>query len=343
MVRLSRKLRPSQKPGRNAWPAAAVAGLLALMPACSAGGGTASGTPSGTASGAAPGEAQPDLRVTAQVNQLRDNYSKQIVSIELTNTSHTVLTVLGARLESGLFTDGISWQPSPGGIQLPPGQTKSLPAQLPAPVCEAAGRGEAAPTVALRIAPPPGPDSSPESASPGSAPGSASPESARDPAPGGRVAASDPYEVLARNNTEMCLSQAANAVAGFRLDPPLEVAPDGRTAVVRLLITPRESGTGGDAGSLTVVRIDGTTLLAEDAADPWPHNVPVHAGGESLEFRLGIRPARCDPHAVAEDKVGTLLPLRLTVAGRDGVLKVDAGPALRGLIYDFVTAACTHQ
>jgi hypothetical protein len=330
MVRLSRKPRPSQKPGRNVWAAAVVAGLLAVVPACSAGGGTASGVPSGTA----PEEAQPDLRVTAQVNQLRDNYSKQIVSIELTNTSATVLTVLGARLESALFTNGISWQPSPGGIELPPGQTKSLPAQLPAPLCEPAGRSEAAPTVALRIAPPPGPDSSPESASAGSAPESA---------PENSVTASDPYEVLARNNTEMCLSQAAGAVAGFRLDPGLEVAPDGRTAVVRLLITPRESRTGSDAGSLTVVRIDGTTLLAEDAADPWPHNVPVHAGGEGLELRLGIRPARCDPHAVAEDKVGTLLPLRVTVAGRDGVLKVDAGPVLRGRIYDFVTAACTHQ
>jgi hypothetical protein len=330
MVRLSMKPRPSRMPRRNVWAAAAVTGLLALVPACSAGGGPASGTPSGTASE----EAQPDLRVTAQVNQLRDNYSKQIVSIELTNTSDTVLTVVGARLESTLFTDEISWQPSPDGIELPPGQTKSLPAQLPAPVCEAAGRGEAAPAVALRIAPPSGPASSPEPASPGTTP---------EPAPENSVTASDPYGVLARNNAEMCLSQAAYAVAGFRLDPALEVAPDGRTAVVRLLITPRESGTGGDAGSLTVVRIDGTTLLAEDAADPWPHDVPVRAGGESREFRLGIRPARCDPHAVAEDKVGTLLPLRVTVAGRDGVLKVDAGPVLRGRIYDFVTAACTHQ
>jgi hypothetical protein len=302
--------------------AGAVAGLLAVVPACSTDGGGAAGTGPREATP----EATPALPVTAEISQLRDNYSKQIVSIELTNTSATVLTVLGARLESALFTNGISWQPSPGGIELPPGQTKSL--------CEPAGRSEAAPTVALRIAPPPGPDSSPESASAGSAPESA---------PENSVTASDPYEVLARNNTEMCLSQAAGAVAGFRLDPGLEVAPDGRTAVVRLLITPRESRTGSDAGSLTVVRIDGTTLLAEDAADPWPHNVPVHAGGEGLELRLGIRPARCDPHAVAEDKVGTLLPLRVTVAGRDGVLKVDAGPVLRGRIYDFVTAACTHQ
>jgi hypothetical protein len=162
-------------------------------------------------------------------------------------------------------------------------------------------------------------------------------------APEQTLTAADPYGVLTRNNAEMCLAAAADAVAGFRLDPGLEVSADGRTAVVRLLITPREAGPGAEAGSLAVVRIDGTTLLAEDTAVPWPRAVSVRAGGESYEYRLGIRPARCDPHAVAEDKVGTLLPLRVMAAGRDGVLKVDAGPLLRGRIYDFVTTACTRQ
>jgi hypothetical protein len=46
---------------------------------------------------------------------------------------------------------------------------------------------------------------------------------------------------------------------------------------------------------------------------------------------------------VAEDKVGTLIPLRVSVAGREGVLKVPAGQQLRGRIYDFVTSACGRQ
>ena len=329
MARRTGMHRTAQKPARNVGLAAA-AGLLAVVSACSAGGGTASGT--------AQREAQPAFPVTAEINQLRDNYSKQIVSIELTNTSDTVLTVRAARLHSALFSAGISWQASPAGLQLPPGQTKSLPAQLPAPVCEAAGRDEAAPTVALQLVLPQRPG--PESASPGSgSPESGPPESG----PEETLPASDPFGVLTRNNAEMCLAQAADAVAGFRLDPGLEVAADGRTAVVRLLVTPREARPGADAGSLTLVSIDGTTLLAEAASVPWPRNVPVLTGSASQEVRLGIRPARCDPHAVAEDKVGTLLPLRVTVAGRDGILKVDAGPLLRGRIYDFVTAACTRK
>jgi hypothetical protein len=53
-----------------------------------------------------------------------------------------------------------------------------------------------------------------------------------------------------------------------------------------------------------------------------------------------VRPARCDPHAVAEDKVGTLIPLALDVAGQEGVVKVAASPALRGQLYDAVIRIC---
>ncbi|WP_426979905.1 hypothetical protein ACQCSU_01245 [Pseudarthrobacter sp. O4] len=291
--------------------------MLAVMTACSAGGGSAAGT----------GETPQAFPISAEINQLRDNYSKQIVSIQLTNNSEGVLTVLGARLGSALFTAEIGWQAPPGGIELPPGQTKSLPAQLPAPVCGPAdGPADDAPTVSLRMAR--APQTTPVAASPGETVA---------------VAAADPFGVLSRNNTEMCLAQAAAAVAGFQLDPALEVAADGRTAVVRLLITPRDAGPAADPASLTIDRIEGTTLLAEDQSAPWPRAIPVPAGGERRELRLRIRPARCDPHAVAEDKIGTLLPLRVTVGGRDGLLKVDAGALLRGRIYDFVTTACGRQ
>jgi hypothetical protein len=117
------------------------------------------------------------------------------------------------------------------------------------------------------------------------------------------------------------------------------VAADARTAVVRLTVTPREAS-AETPERLTIERIEGTTLLAEPPETPWPRGVVVVAGGAAAEYRLRIRPARCYPHAVAEDKVGTLLPLLVDVAGRKGTLKVAAGAALKGGIYDFVTAAC---
>jgi hypothetical protein len=160
--------------------------------------------------------------------------------------------------------------------------------------------------------------------------------------------AADPFGVLTRNNSEMCLAREASAVAAIALAPDLEVAADGRTAVVRLLLQPRTvSGTGdaagAGAGELVIDRVEETTLLAEAGQAPWPRSVTVRAGGAPTEVRLGIRPSRCDPHAVAEDKVGTLLPLRVRVAGREGILKIDAGGQLRGRIYDFVTKACGRQ
>lgn len=59
------------------------------------------------------------------------------------------------------------------------------------------------------------------------------------------------------------------------------MSADGRTAVVRLTITPRNSGTG-DAGTLTIDRIDDTTLLEEDPGAPWPRSVQISPGGDGM-------------------------------------------------------------
>lgn len=136
----------------------------------------------------------------------------------------------------------------------------------------------------------------------------------------------------------MCLDKAVREIAAIQPSPELTVSGDGATAVVHVLIVPGPA-VGGQQ-MLTIDRIDGTTLIAEDAAQPRPRSVQVSAGGPPVELRLAIRPARCDPHAVAEDKIGTLLPFRVTAGGRNGVLKIDTGDVLRHRIYEFVTAAC---
>lgn len=313
-----------------------MAGLLLLAAATSCTPGTpGTGGSAGPAAGApSPGPITAAVPpVSAEINQLRDNYSRQIIAIQLTNNTSGPLTVLGAELGSGLFAATIPWQPTAGGVELPPGQAKILPAQLPPPHCEATASGPPEPaTATLRLAVAPGP------ASVTTVPGTTLPATT--------VPAPDPYGVLSRNNAEMCLAQAAAAVTGIRLAPELGVSADAQSAVLRLIITPRStpgSVNPGSAGTLTIDRIDGTTLVEEDRSAPWPRSVTISAGGPGQELRLGIRPARCDPHAVAEDKVGTLLPLRVHTGGREGVLKIDAGPLLRGQIYDFVTSACRRQ
>ena len=303
------------------WVLRAVAATVLLGAAASCSSGTAGGTasPASATASATPITTGP---VTAEISQFRDNYSKQIIEIQLTNTTGHALTVLGAELTSPLFAAPIIWSARTGGIELPPGQPKSLPAPLPAPDCGSpAGPGATSGAagdarVSLRLATPEG----------------AVPVPAMAPA-------TDPFGVLARNNSELCLAREASAVATIALDPGLEVAADGQTAVVRLLLQPRAAG----AGELVIDRIEETTLLAEASQAPWPRSVTVRAGGAPAQVRLGIRPSRCDPHAVAEDKVGTLLPLQVRVAGREGIVKIDAGSQLRARIYDFVTKACGRQ
>lgn len=303
------------------WALRVAAATLLLGAAASCSPGTAGGTAS-PASATASATPIPTGPVTAEISQFRDNYSKQIIEIQLTNTTGHALTVLGAELTSPLFAAPIIWSARTGGIELPPGQPKSLPAPLPAPDCgNPAGPGATSGAagdarVSLRLATPEG----------------AVPVPAMAPA-------TDPFGVLARNNSELCLTREASAVATIALDPELEVAADGQTAVVRLLLQPRAAG----AGELVIDRIEETTLLAEASQAPWPRSVTVRAGGAPAQVRLGIRPSRCDPHAVAEDKVGTLLPLQVRVAGREGIVKIDAGSQLRARIYDFVTKACGRQ
>jgi hypothetical protein len=266
-----------------------------------------------------------------EVNQSRDQYGKQAIQILLTNVSGRPLTVAAAQLASPLFRGGILWEPTGGGLELPPGQPKSLPARLPAPAC---GGGQ---STSQQATPPRSTPQQPVATVRYSEAGQAG---VREVAP----LAVDPFGVLERNNMELCLAAEAAAVADIVLDRRLEVAPDSRTAVVRLVITPKETdGAGPGVGPLTIASIDGTTLIAEPAEGPWPRNVRIVPGAPRTELRLRIRPARCDPHAIAEDKVGTLLPLQVSVGGREGQLKIAAGTALRGLIYDFVTSACAQR
>lgn len=248
------------------------------------------------------------LPVTARLNQFRDNYSRQIIELQVSNVGPTALTVQGAAVKSGNFTGPIEWIAGPAGTEIPSGQTKSLPAQLPAPVCPGNG---SPPRLDLTI-------------------------SGRDiPLD---VPVDDPFGVLDRNNGEMCLAQDVAAIARLEFAPALEVGPDAGTAALRLLVVPQRA-----QGDFIIESFGGTPLLAESTAAPWPKNVHVSGTGSVAELLLVVRPGRCDPHAVAEDKVGTLIPIQVALNGRRGIVKVPAGQALRGHLRDFVSTTCTDS
>ena len=53
-----------------------------------------------------------------------------------------------------------------------------------------------------------------------------------------------------------------------------------------------------------------------------------------------IVPLRCDPHAVMEDKRGTVFDVRVEVDGASGVIEVAAPEAMRGEILRWVADWC---
>jgi hypothetical protein len=262
--------------------------------------------------------------MAVEVNQSRDQYGKPEVQLQLTNMSDAAVTVILAEVISPFFQEAISWMPAGGDLELPPGQPKSLSAALTAATCggHPSPDGETAKATVLVTSP-----------------GQSRPRQLT-------FNASDPFGVLRRNNSELCLATAVATVADIRLGTQLEVSPDPGTAVVRLMVTPHPPADGKNpdqaARSLTIRSIDGTPLLAEAPPNPWPAHLTVTAGDHPSQYPLHVRPARCDPHAIAEDKVGTQLPLHLTVGARQGRIRVPAGALLRAQLYDFVTRVCAE-
>ncbi|MBB6403041.1 hypothetical protein [Arthrobacter sp. AZCC_0090] len=259
----------------------------------------------GCSAAAGPQPTPPPGVLTVQLNQFRDNYSTHVIEIQLSNPGPDTITVVRAALRTGSFDGTIGWVSSTDGTAIPPGQTKSLPAQLTSATCPP---GPLEPTVDFVLA---GSDHV------------------------FNESVTDPFGVLARNNSELCLERSASDIAGLELLPTLDPGPQKGLATVTITVKPR-----GGTGSMTIESIGETTLLAADPGSPWPHGVVIHGIDKDSTLSLRIRPARCDPHAVAEDKVGTLIPLHVTVNGVAGTVKVAAGNALRGSIYDFVTKSC---
>src|SRR5690606_18091119 len=94
---------------------------------------------------------------------------------------------------------------------------------------------------------------------------------------------------------------------------------------------------------VTLERIAGTTLMSNPApvrgTSGWVGS--ALAGQGSGEIELAVVPARCDVHAVAEDKRGTFLPVTAVVDGVvQDVVHVPMPDAARATFYDFVGQHC---
>ncbi|MET0953202.1 MAG: hypothetical protein ABWX57_07930 [Aeromicrobium sp.] len=119
--------------------------------------------------------------------------------------------------------------------------------------------------------------------------------------------ADDPYgntaDFVDRDCAQLTLEEAADVTVG---EPT--VTGTGRGAVLHVPVTMTPTGERED------VRFAGfgsTVLFRQAPGSPTDVDVPLGPGEPPAELDMQVVPARCDPHALAEDKVGRLFPVKV--------------------------------
>lgn len=244
--------------------------------------------------------------VSVSVRQNRDDYAPRRLEIVVTNGSALPLDVWEARLDSPAFAAPAS-TPDPATIR--PGGTTALRLQLTAPDCS--GAADLAARVALAF-------------TLGGSSGVVS------------VVPDDPFGTLPRIRAEDCLAERVAVAARIEPGDRIAVVEEGGRPVAHLRVALVPTGVGG-------VRVDSVarTVLLRPAsgADGWPVGARIDSSSGPVLIDLPIVPSSCRVHTVAEDKLGTVLPVAVTFDdGTSGVLRVPVEESVRGALLDFIAA-----
>ncbi|MDP3209025.1 MAG: hypothetical protein Q8M65_07740 [Rhodoglobus sp.] len=249
--------------------------------------------------------------VTVSAYQGRFDRAERQLELKVTNTTDATFTVTSAVLDSTRFVDEARWD-RPQDI--PSGSARDLRVALGAADCSDT---PALDEVVLDFVLPNG--------SGGSA----------------RLTIVD-ASVIDAINSEDCLAEAVAKVATIEPSDSLRWMPGARLpATLDLTVTPT-----GAPGSIGITESTATVLLSlvDDGGAPvfsLPQTVVVDADSAPAVIPLRLIPARCDPHAVAEDKRGTIFPLQaLTSDGDSGQVLVPVSDAIRAELYAFYADYC---
>ncbi len=247
------------------------------------------------------------------VRQTRTDVDGGMVTLLVSNTGGEPFTVTDVRIDSPLFATAPHWV---GETVVPAGQAKALRVPFPDAVCgadrPADGAFDGVATVHARV------DGSDFDLT---------------------RTASDSLAALVRLTGVECAVAELDATALIALDENLRVEEDDGhpVALLDLVITPRGSGTG----SFVIDTSGSTVLLRQDPDTVRQLGLEVTASGSPTSVTLRYIPSRCDPHAVAEDKVGTRIPLTVTFPdGTTAAIVAAASSTLKGRIFEYVGQYC---
>ena len=262
--------------------------------------------------GCAPAPATLPDGVSVKIYQPRTEIQSGRFAIQVTNGSDVPVTVLRAQLDSPDYSAPIVWERH--DALLSPGIAIDLRVDPVEPVCGEPSSEPLLVTLDFRLE--------------GGGTGQATLE------------ASDPFNQFPRIPDALCLGILLGDVASvstIRLEGDGVAGSPGRLV---LAIAPGD----GDA-TATLDAVQSTILVSLLGADglpvpELPIGMELSAATPATELSFPVRPGRCDPHAIAEDKVGTLFPVAVTVGERNGTFRLPSTDEFRAQVYAFVQAYC---
>jgi hypothetical protein len=251
--------------------------------------------------------------VQVSVHQNRPDTEDRRLQVRITNDSDAPLTVTDLTFSSPRFAAPAPYKKVPSTIRA--GGVLDLPISLTEPVCDGT---DTAPSVRIEF------DHDGQSGS-------------------AIVTPADPLDQLEGISQRDCLEQDMNAVAEIAEPDAIRTKLVGSrlVAFVDLRVLP----TGGN-GTFTIDAVDDTVLFglfdpaSTTPADSLPLGLTVDAQDAPVTLTIPLVPARCDAHAVAEDKRGTLLPLRVRVGDSSGIRYIALSDDLKGELYSYLGQSC---
>jgi len=250
--------------------------------------------------------------VKVSIFQPRSDISMNRIAIKFVNDGTEPLTISAATLTSNLFANDFVWD-SRRAATVSPGFAIDLRVDIP-PV-DSCDEGRSVSAVRFNW-------------SVGEVSGTSV------------ITPDDTFNILNSLHENGCFISAMNtvgAISAVSLTPPSQ-----KLAPATLLISVNPTG---EEGKLTINSIGSTTLLSPANSKgigtaQLDLDVVINAKGP-FKITVPIVPNRCDAHGIAEDKIGTRMPLVVTLAdGTKGRYVLPASNQLRAAMYSFYTSYC---
>jgi len=251
----------------------------------------------------------PTVAIDVSVFQYRSDYAPRRAQIEISNRSAHDITVTAARFSSAWFDGAVASESTPSRVLA--GATTAFPVTLAPPRCTSA---TASPRVTVQYR----------------------------TTKGGRGQITEtpsvPFDSLGAVHSADCAKAAFESIATITPASALRYddAAGGPVALLDLTITPT-----GAPGAVTLRSTEDTTLLAQREGQLRTIDQTFTEASAPAVITLAYTPSRCEQHVVAEDKVGTMLPVRVDAGPfRDALFTVAVSPAVKAEIFEWFARYC---